>query len=267
LAKFSCWCPKAIARIGRLPHTLADRCIVFQMQRKLPNEECERLKNLDGTMLRRQCARFVLDHAEAIRSARPGIPPELNDRAADIWEPLLALADLVGGEWPERARQAAVGLSAGAQEGDALGTLLMDIAILFLRTDKERVFSKLLVAWLESFEDRPWMELRKGKAITELWLAQQLRRYGVRPKTMRIGEERAKGYEKEDLKEVFRRYIPRSELDAFRAELKAQTVATEKADGDAEHAKDGGAEAGTGSGDGVAKTDEVTVGVAPGGQS
>jgi uncharacterized protein DUF3631 len=79
------------------------------------------LKNLDGTELRRECARFVKDHAEEITVAGPEIPADLNDRAADIWEPLLALAELAGGDWPERARAAAVGLTAGAQEESAIG--------------------------------------------------------------------------------------------------------------------------------------------------
>src|SRR5207249_10840822 len=52
------------------------------------DEECERLRNLEAAPLRRQCARFVLDHSQAIAAARPEIPEDLNDRAADIWEPL-----------------------------------------------------------------------------------------------------------------------------------------------------------------------------------
>jgi len=94
LARFSCWCPKAIARIGRLPETLADRCIVIRMERKRMSEECERLRELDGAGLRARCERFVEEHGEEIGKARPEIPEGLNDRAADIWEPLLALAKL-----------------------------------------------------------------------------------------------------------------------------------------------------------------------------
>src|SRR5437764_353452 len=62
LARFSCWCPKVIATIKHLPETLADRCIVIGMQRKTASEKCERLRSLDGTELRRKCARFVKDH-------------------------------------------------------------------------------------------------------------------------------------------------------------------------------------------------------------
>src|ERR1044071_3491465 len=116
LARFSCWCPKVMAAIGRLPDTLADRCIVIRMQRKTMHEQCERLRNLDATDLRRKCARFVLDHGHAIAAARPAIPDSLNDRAGDIWEPLLARADLAEAPWPDLARQAACALTAGAHD-------------------------------------------------------------------------------------------------------------------------------------------------------
>lgn len=216
LARFSCWCPKVMASIGRLPDTLADRCIVIRMQRKTTHEECERLRNLDPLPLRRQCARFVADHQAAIRQAQPAVPSSLNDRAADIWEPLLALADLAGAEWPERARAAAVGLSNSAQENNPIGSLLWDIFVLFALAHADRMFSRTLIEGLSGFGERPWLELRKGKATTELWLAHQLRRYGVHSRTLRIGEARGRGYLEEDFHEVFRRYIPKSEVDAFR---------------------------------------------------
>jgi hypothetical protein len=69
LARFSCWCPKVMAAIGRLPDTLADRCIVLRMQRKALGEECERLRNLDATRLRQQCGRWVADHRGEIAEA------------------------------------------------------------------------------------------------------------------------------------------------------------------------------------------------------
>ena len=52
----------------------------------------------------------------------------------------------------------------------------------------------------------------------ELWLAKQFRQYGVRSKTIWIGEISAKGYLLEDLIGVFKRYIPRSEIEALKAE-------------------------------------------------
>jgi putative DNA primase/helicase len=222
LVKFSCWCPKAIAAIGRLPEALADRCLVIRMQRKTPNEACERLRSLEAMALRRRCARFVKDEGAKIACARPVIPVELNDRAADIWEPLLALAELAGGEWPERGRQAAVGLTASTEEANPIGSLLFDIFYLFTVYKTERIFSRELARGLDSFSDRPWMEMKRGKEMSELWLAQQLRAYGVRPRSMRIGEARRKGYLQNDLMEVFRRYIPRSEIEALKAEVRSE---------------------------------------------
>ncbi|HSU54247.1 MAG TPA: DUF3631 domain-containing protein, partial [Candidatus Dormibacteraeota bacterium] len=220
LVRFSSWCPKAISTIGPLPDTLSDRCITIRMQRKTMDEQCERLRNLDATDLRRQCARFVLDHAGPIASAAPMLPAELNDRAADIWEPLFIIADLAGGDWPSVARQAAVRLTASTQDSNPLSSLLLDIFITFTFNHAERLFSRDLVHQLTvRFTARPWAELRKGRPITDLWLAQTLRPYGIRPRNMKIDGIQAKGYSFEEFTEVFQRYIPRSEVEALRAEL------------------------------------------------
>jgi hypothetical protein len=189
------------------------------MQRKTDSEQCARLKELDTLELQRKCVRFVQDHAAAIAAAEPPIPAGLTNRAADIWEPLLALADLAGGHWPDLARQAAVNLTARAHEHSPIGALLLDILILFTHRNSDRLFSRDLVASLNFRLDRPWAEARKGKPITELWLAQQLRRYGIRPRSIRIGDATGKGYLYEDFKEAFKRYIPRSEVEALKAEL------------------------------------------------
>ncbi|HWX19611.1 MAG TPA: DUF3631 domain-containing protein, partial [Candidatus Binatia bacterium] len=97
VARFSCWCPKAMAQIGHFPETLADRCIIVPMQRKTPAEKCQRLRNFkdaDAAELHRQCALFVEQHRDQIANAEPAIPEGLNDRAGDVWEPLFVLADL-----------------------------------------------------------------------------------------------------------------------------------------------------------------------------
>src|SRR5439155_16392790 len=227
LGRFSCWCPKVIGTIHHLPETLADRCIVIKMQRKSSREKCELLRTLEGTELRRKCARFVMDHREEIARAQPEFPEDLNDRAADIWEPLLALADLAGGEWPEKARNAALCLTAMAQEESPIAALLLDLMILFVqqrcaegneemkKAGVAKIFSRDLVAGLNQCTDRPWLVLRKGKAVTETWLSQQLRGYGIRPRTIWIGGTSAKGYVEDDFNEVFRRYIPKSAMQSL----------------------------------------------------
>src|SRR5205807_724688 len=82
-----------------------------------------------------------------------------------------------------------------------------------------RVSSRNLVFTLNSLTDRPWTALGKGKEITEIGLAQQLRPYGIRPKAMRLGTVVVKGYREEDFSEVFHRYVSRAEFDAFVAQV------------------------------------------------
>jgi len=220
LARFSCWCPKAVAAIGRLPETLADRCIVLRMQRKTAAEECERVRNLETNAIKRQCVRFVVDNVEAIASAHPEIPEGLNDRAADIWEPLFTLADLAGGVWPQASREAALALTSAASDSNSISSLLLDIAVGFVLAKGDRIFSRGMAEHLNARSaHRPWAERRNGKPITELWLSQQVRPYGIRPRTLWIGEEQGKGYYRSDFEQVFQRYIPKSEARAYLEEL------------------------------------------------
>jgi len=219
LVSFSAWCPKALAGIGRLPDTLADRCILIQMQRKTQQEQCDRLRDLRTTSLREQCLRFVHDHQSAIAAAQPLIPATLNDRAADIWEPLFVLADLVGGSWPDLAREAAIQLTAAAHEHAPIGFLLLDILILMLPLPEGRIFSRTLADGLNRLTDRPW---RTRQKVSELWIAQQLRPYGIQPHTVRIGQTQAKGYVFQDFRDTFQRYIPRAEIDALKAQYCSQ---------------------------------------------
>jgi len=102
---------------------------------------------------------------------------------------------------------------------------LLDIMFLFAGKDRQRIFTRDMVEALNWKRDRPWAELRRGKDLTDLWLARQLRPYGVRPRTLRIEGEVGKGYAMEDLMEVFQRYVSRSEYVSFKAELQERADA------------------------------------------
>jgi hypothetical protein len=126
---------------------------------------------------------------------------------------LLVLADLAQQGWPERGRKAAEVLTNDGQEDCPIGSLFMDILLAFVTRKDRRLFSRTIVAALNENADRPWRQVRKGKEIDELWLARQLAPYGIRPHTLRIEGVAAKGYAEADFAEVFRRYIPRSEVE------------------------------------------------------
>jgi hypothetical protein len=220
IVRFSCWCPKVIARIGSLPLILADRCIVFRMQRKKPEEPCERLRKFTAGDLKAKSLRFVQDHAEAIATAEPELPRELNDREADIWEPLLVIADLAGGPWPVRAREAAVGISTAAADSNPIALLLFDAVVEFALAARKQMFSSELVERLTYLPGRPWGTLLRGKPIDERWLARQLHPYGIRPRNVRIDGQQAKGYEREELLELCQRYVSKSEVRALMEDLR-----------------------------------------------
>jgi hypothetical protein len=101
-----------------------------------------------------------------------------------------------------------------------IASLLLDIALSFIKSDgKDRLPTRVLLEDLNAQSGRPWAEARNGKPITDLWLAQQLRRYGIRPKYMWIEDQHARGYMKEDFLETFHRYIPKAEAKAYLEEL------------------------------------------------
>jgi putative DNA primase/helicase len=224
--RHSCWCPKVIAAIGRLPDTLADRCIVITMQRKTANEHCERMRDVNGAELRAQCAQWAREHRDEIAKAQPALPPNLNDRAADIWEPLLIIADIVGGQWPELARQAAVKLSSGDEEPTLLGYFLQDLRAVFKFAKTDRMFSRDIVELMNPIHDRPWEDLRRGREINEWWLGQHLRELGIKSRTVWIGDVSAKGYLLEDFEEAFRRYLPQAGMTNHQAPITREAPIT-----------------------------------------
>jgi putative DNA primase/helicase len=211
--RFSTWAAKAIALIGRLPDTLADRSIVVPMRRRAPGDQVERLRlDRPGAFedLRRRAARWAADQLAELRGADPEVPGEIGDRAADNWRPLLAIANLAGGEWPERARQAAVALSGGAAEArdSVREQLLADIRETFRERAMERIFTEELLAELRAREDRPWGEWRSGHAMSAVQLARQLKPFGVRPRLFRDGAKSSRGYSVDDFADAFARYLP-----------------------------------------------------------
>ena len=210
---FSTWATKVIALIGTLPDTLADRSIPIRLRRKRQDEKVERIRHdhlgAELERLRRKAARWAKDHMDTLRAADPGIPGELDDRAQDNWVPLLSIADLVGGSWPEKARKAARALSGAADEGESSvrALLLGDLRDLFAAEKADELPSAGIVEALVKMEERPWPEWRRGKPITTRQLARQLSPFKVNPKQMWVEGNNVRGYALNDLKDTFSRYL------------------------------------------------------------
>ena len=135
------------------------------------------------------------------------LPRELSDRAADVWEPLLAIADLAGGDWPSRARRVAMVLSGTVSVDDDTVAirLLQDVRQIF--TD-ETIASADLVRRLVVLEDCPWANGTGGRPITQARVARLLRPFGIRPMKLRFGTTTANGYTKRMFADSWSRYLP-----------------------------------------------------------
>jgi len=211
--KYSTWGAKAVASIGHVADTLMDRSIIFELKRKLPDELVEKLRHAEPELFatyRAKLARFSQDCSKQVRLARPDIPQGLNDRAQDNWEPLLAVAKVAGGKWPEKGTKAAIMLSAGEESVKSLGIqLLSDINEIFAKRVKSRITTKTLLKALHSDEEKLW----RGKIMGPRQLADNLRGFGIRSKDIRFSGDRvAKGYERESFTEAISRYVtPSSE--------------------------------------------------------
>lgn len=207
---FRVWCPKAIALIGQAHPTLEDRALSISLRRRIRTEQVMRLRHNGTTVLRelgRRAARWSADHLVELDCARPVLPEALHDRAADNWEPLLAIADAAGNEWPQRARAAALALNTG-EDSDSTGILLLgDIRTVFADKGADRLSSNMVTLALSQMEERPWADWVHGKPLTANRLARLLRPFGVGPKTIRLKDAVIKGYEQDQFTEVWDRYL------------------------------------------------------------
>ena len=209
--QYTTWGPKVLALIGSLPSTLEDRSVVVQLRRKAPHEKVKTLgvdSQVEFEPLARKIARWAEDNARHLAAMNPSVPDKLHDRAADNWFPLLAIAERIGGQWPSRAREAALQLSdPGAAQNSAHGEMLLqDIQGILREKDAKVIESAKLVAALGEMEDRPWPTLFSGRTITKARLAALLRPFGIAPKLLRVGEMVFRGYVAADFKDAFERY-------------------------------------------------------------
>jgi hypothetical protein len=212
---FSAFCPKMLAGIGEMPGTVVGRSIVIRMKRRKRTEVIERFR-YKKVMPYAQALNSAL-HALAaslpLEDAEPSMPSELGDRAADGWEPLLAIADAIGHGWPERARAAALELSCDIHNDDrSLGIkLLEDTKYVFGDKRVDKLSSEAFVSALNLMEESPWPEYR-GKPLTPTRMASLLKPFEIEPKNIRIGTGQnapvRKGYEKAQFVDAWSRYLP-----------------------------------------------------------
>ena len=204
------YCAVALAGLGWLPETLISRSIVIRMRRRAPSETVEPYRRRDeigeGHELRARLASWAAAKDKILYAARPALPPGIEDRNADVWEALFAVADAAGGGWGKKAREAAIALVAvGREQEPSLGIrLLTDLRTVFAKT--EALFTEAVLTALHDMEEAPWKDLN-GKGLDSRGLALRLRQYGIQSKQIRNGVTTKKGYQRADLADTWARYL------------------------------------------------------------
>lgn len=218
---FSTWCPMALAAIGTLPDTLEDRSIRIDLQRKKKSDRVQRLPRKGSALktlrteleeLQRQCVRWVIDHTEQLAGVELEALPELADRANDNWHGLLSIAAVIGGEWSEKARKAALQLSEAEPSSETIGVqLLIDCHAILKDKQMDVIPSLELCDALTVLDESPWPTFSKGKPISQHQLARKLRIFKIATRSIRGFDGSIKrGYLKEEISNAFDRYCPPS---------------------------------------------------------
>lgn len=210
---FGVWAPVAFAGIGKQHDTLMDRSVVIAMKRRSGSEKVAPFRRSQRESLgdlHRKCARWASENLERLRAAMPAAVPGLDDRAVDNWEALLAIADAVGGAWPDSIRAAAAALSSAERSGqdDAHGELLLaDVRDIFTDAAATAIPAKALLVRLVGMDERPWPEANRGQPLTARQLGVRLGRFGISSRTVRSGAATARCYVRSDFDDAFSRYL------------------------------------------------------------
>jgi hypothetical protein len=233
--RFSTFAPMAIAVIGGLPLPIMHRSIVIPMQRADGTQNLKRLESADSGVYNSDID-VAYQHAWTWAKSNPAInpdpdlPPELRNRSADNWRPLIGIADMFGPYWAKAAREAAVALTRGYHDEDLAVTLLGDIRSIFDAMGVDRLFSAKLVAALNDLDGSVWSEWRglhddqHPRRLSQAALARLLAPFGIRPRSIWLAQSRlaqskknrsgAKGYHRDQFLDAWRKFCDQGDTPA-----------------------------------------------------
>ena len=207
--EFKIFAPIALAGIGTsaIPETVADRALMIEMRRMLPNEQILEFESDEVEKyffpIKEKLQNFATENESRYRELRPELPREsLNPRARDLWKPLYKVAECAGEEWIKKALLASVALSSGESDPEEASLslrLLSDIREIFT---EDQITTKDLIERLKELEESPWNWLERFNPSV---LAHLLKNYGIKPKPFSGGKVR--GYYRKSFEDPWSRYL------------------------------------------------------------
>lgn len=216
LQEFHTFSPVALASLGdNMPDTIRTRSLMVPMRRRAPGEKVEpyreRVNGSELDALHARLAAWARTAEARIGNPWPELPESVVDRAADVWEPLISVADAAGGRWPAIAREIAVELVAEAENRPATVGVRLLADIRRVIGDRKRIPAAELLHSLTGLEDAPWADLAGKGAIDSRYLGRMFDGYGIPPsKAIRFGDNigTAKGWERSAFVDAWARYLP-----------------------------------------------------------
>lgn len=217
--EFPSFCVVAMAGLGSLPDTILTRSVIIRMRRRARNERVQpfrrRLHAPEGHALRDRLAVWADSVRHLVDGVFPEMPDEVTDRPADVWEPLIAVADAAGGDWPARARAACAQIVAASKQDDkgSIGIRLLTDLRDHVLNGIERLPTISVLDRLYALEEAPWADMG-GKPLTSRGLAKMLGEYmtgdnkPIEPRNIKSGGAVLKGYYAADLADAWTRYCP-----------------------------------------------------------
>ena len=215
--RFAVYAACALAGIaGHMPDTITTRAITIHMKRRRPDERVEPFKTrrieAEAEPLRDRLAGWVGSLGDRLDDVEPEMPDGVTDRAAEIWEPLVAIADAAGGHWPETARAACAHFvhNADPHKGSLGIRLLADLRDLYQTRHADRLPTGAILEALQGMDEAPWADLY-GKPLDARRLAKELGRYGVEPTVYKAEGKPTRGYlvtGEHGLADAWNRYLP-----------------------------------------------------------
>lgn len=204
---YRAYCAVALAGLGKLPDTVADRAVTIAMKKRKHTERVEpwreRLHGPEAKELG-ECLGSWMKEADFCW------PEEMpvQDRVADVWEALVMVADAAGGHWPTTARMAAVALSSSQEGNSSHGVVLLrDLQVVF--SGKAKMTTQEILTRLCTLPESRWNHFHgTGSAMTDRDLSRLLRPYGIGSKDVWVGGRSVKGYTADGLQDAWERYVP-----------------------------------------------------------
>ncbi|SNB59703.1 MULTISPECIES: DUF3631 domain-containing protein [unclassified Streptomyces] len=219
VVEFPSYTAVAVAGLGYLPDTITTRSVIIRMRRRARNESVEpfraRLHEAEGQALRERLARWADTVREDIAGRWPEMPEGVTDRPADVWEPLLSVADAAGGDWPERARTACLELvnAARADDKGSVGIRLLTDLRDHVMAGIDRMPTVAILDRLCALDEAPWADM-SGRPLDSRGLAKMLGEYmtedntPVKARNIKTAGTVLKGYYAADLHDAWQRYCP-----------------------------------------------------------